>query len=203
MISATTGSHKQDLHRIDDRDGQALARYARAAIDHALGGPRPQISVGEELREPGATFVTLHRDGDFQGCIGTIEATRPIVDDVAEHAVAAALLDPRGAPLERSDLDHLDVEVSLLSPLEPIEYDGTEAGAAQAIVPFRDGVVLGFRGRRATFLPQVWDDLPQPSEFLFRLKRKAGLPSDFWSDEITLQRYTTRVWHDPAAAVLP
>ena len=186
--------------RVDEAEGKRLAAYARAVIAEALGGDRASKPHSPAIDEEGATFVTLRRrDGDLHGCIGALEAQRTIVDDVAKNAVAAALYDPRAPVITLRDVAELDVEVSLLSRLEPIEFDGTEGGAVRALVPFRDGVVLELGHRRGTFLPQVWETLPRPTDFLEHLKEKAGLAKTFWSPDIRLSRYTSRKWLDRAS----
>jgi AmmeMemoRadiSam system protein A len=167
-----------------------LARWARERLCEALAGPgavRPAGDWGEERR---ATFVTLRwPDGRLQGCIGTLQPVRSLLDDVAHNAVAAGLDDPRGAPLRLADVDALEVEVSLLSPLERVEFSGGEAAARAALRAGTDGVVLEWRARRATLLPVMWEQLPDPAAFLSMLKTKAGLPQDFWSDDVMLFRY--------------
>lgn len=183
--------------RIDERQGRALAVYARAAIVEALGGPPATVPHESGFDAPAATFVTLRRHGELHGCVGALEPRRALVDDVGENAVAAALRDPRAPPIDRADVPSLDVEVSLLSPLEPIAYDGTEEGAARALVPFRDGVVLRRGLRRGTYLPQVWESLPDARAFLQSLLLKAGIHGP-WTPDIALERYSVRKWYDPA-----
>jgi AmmeMemoRadiSam system protein A len=168
-----------------------LARFARARIAEELGGARAsnRDEIVSGCNEPGASFVTLRwRDGRLQGCIGTLEPRRLLADDVAQNALAAAFSDPRAMPLALSDLDAIEVEVSVLSKLERIAFDGTEAGARTAIVT-GEGVVIARGPQRGTFLPQMWEKLPTKEEFLFELKRKARL-GDGWSPEIELYRYT-------------
>jgi hypothetical protein len=168
-----------------------LAVFARERIAKELGKPpeNPQ-ELDAVCNEVGASFVTVRwKDGRLQGCIGSLEARRSLRDDVTKNALAAAFADPRAAPLALSDLENLRVEVSVLSPLEPVAYDGTEEGARRAIHP-GDGVVLAIGERRATFLPQMWTELPLAEEFLNELKRKAHLSPTFWSSDIVLRRYT-------------
>jgi AmmeMemoRadiSam system protein A len=173
-----------------DGHGQALALWARARLKQELGGPIAVPPSGEWAQEPGATFVTLRRrDGRLQGCIGTLEARRSLLNDVAHNAVAAGLHDPRCVPVSLADVDDLDVEVSILSPLERIRFED-QPSALKAIRPGVDGIVFEFRGRRATFLPSMWPRLPDVHEFMGELKEKAGFPSDFWDDDVRLYRYT-------------
>jgi AmmeMemoRadiSam system protein A len=169
-----------------------LARFARARIGEELGaGPAPLDGMDAFCKRPGASFVTLRwNDGDLQGCIGSLEPRRPLVEDVAHNAIAAAFLDPRAAPLRLRDLERLRTEVSVLSPLERVAFDGTEEGARAALRVGTDGVLLACRGRRGTFLPQMWEQLETPEIFLNELKRKARLAPDFWAPDVELHRYT-------------
>lgn len=173
---------------IREQDGVALARYARASITAALGGPVPQAPEFPGADEPGATFVTLHRGDTLHGCIGTIEPRRPLLDDVRSNAVSAALYDPRATRLVKEDVAALSVEVSLLGPLERIACR-SELEAIAALRP-GEGVVLRSGLRRATYLPQVWENLPEPEVFLRSLKSKAGLSESYWSDDVELYRYS-------------
>lgn len=182
-------------HRVYAR-GLALAR---SEIADKLGMPMPKPADTAWLKKPGATFVTLTRFGDLRGCIGSLEARRPLGLDVRENAVAAAFHDPRFWPLTRDEYDGLRVEVSLLSPAEALDVKG-EVDALAALRPHIDGVVFEYGHRRSTFLPQVWEQLPQPAGFLAHLKRKAGLPADFWDDGVRLSRYTVTKWKEKEAA---
>lgn len=171
--------------------GDVLVRYAREHLREALGGPKAMRPTGEWCRIPGATFVTLRwRSGDLQGCIGTLEADRAIVDDVAHNAVAAGLRDPRTRPCKLGDLDNLHVELSILSPLEAI---ASEADIRVGV----DGIVLSSAGRRATFLPVMWERLPTKKTFMDELRHKAGLPRDY-SGKASLMRYTVTKFEDRA-----
>lgn len=177
---------------IDLREhGPELVRFARAHLREALGGAKSTRPTGEWCAELAATFVTLRwKGGDLQGCIGTLEADRAIVDDVAYNAVAAGTRDPRMRPCVLADIDNLHVELSILSPLEPI---GSEA----EIRPGTDGIVLLHHGRRTTFLPVMWERLPTQDRFMSELRNKAGLPRDF-GGEVQLLRYTAAKFEDPA-----
>jgi AmmeMemoRadiSam system protein A len=175
--------------------GAVLLRLARHAIERALGVDAQVKEDAAWLAEPGATFVTLRRGGDLRGCIGSLEARRPLIQDVMFNAMAAALRDPRFPPLTAQELPRTRVEVSLLSPQEPIAFSDEE-DALRQLRPGVDGVVLEYQGRRGTFLPQVWGDLPDRRQFLRHLKRKAGLAEDFWSAEIRLSRYTVEKWKE-------
>lgn len=175
--------------------GSVLLPLARAAIAGELGRPQAADDSAPWLREPGACFVTLTRQGELRGCIGTLEAHRPLLTDVRVNAVAAAFHDPRFAPLSMRELDLVEVEVSLLSPMQALDF-ASEAEALALLRPGIDGVVLSYGSRRSTFLPQVWEQLPDVHAFMAHLKRKAGLPADFWHAELRLQRYTVAQWKE-------
>ena len=164
------------------------------AIAHeAIGQPREPAQPGEWpddwLRRRAATFVTLRMQGDLRGCIGTLDARRSLGDDVAHNAHAAAYHDPRFPPLARDDRPRIAVEISVLSPRVPIEAPSEEAAVAR-LQPGIDGVVVEYQDLRATFLPQVWESIPEPFDFLRELRRKAGLPERFWHDDLRLWRYS-------------
>jgi len=175
--------------------GQALLVRARNAIAARLGLPVQAEPDHPALQEPGATFVTLSKVGQLRGCIGSLEAHRSLDRDVRANAIAAAFDDPRFAPVQAAEWPQLDVEVSLLSAATPIAFHD-EADALRQLRPGIDGVIFECNGRRSTFLPQVWESLPEPSEFLSQLKRKAGLPGDFWAQGVKLYRYEVRKWKE-------
>ena len=175
--------------------GQTLLALARAAIAEKLGVPTPFFDEAQWLDEPGATFVTLTCAGALRGCIGSLVAERPLRTDVASNARAAAFSDPRFAPLSAREYREIEVEVSLLSPMQPVTVE-SETQALTLLRPGIDGVLLEYGRRRGTFLPQVWEQLPEPRAFLAQLKQKAGLPADFWSEEIRLSRYTVTKWRE-------
>lgn len=199
---AAAAASKRDAETVAGDDaglGAALLGHARRAIADALGqaaGPAPAPHAG--LAERGATFVTLRIAGELRGCIGTLEARRPLADDVQMHALAAAFRDPRFPPLGAHEFAALEIEVSVLGEPEPLP-PLAEAEAHAALRPGVDGVVLEWRGRRATFLPQVWDELPEPRDFLAALKRKAGLPADHWASDLRLARYSVRKYVEQRA----
>lgn len=148
------------------------------------------------LDAPGAAFVTLHLDGELRGCIGTLEAFRPLAEDVRINAVNAAFRDPRFLPLAPEEFDLIRVEVSVLSAPEPLDDVRSEARAVAALRPGVDGVILRSGSHRATFLPQVWQQLPSPHDFLTHLRRKAGLRPDHWDEHTTVSRYTVQAWEE-------
>ena len=172
-----------------------LPAFARAAIAHRLGASSrlPRTDLDARLERLAASFVTLTQGAALRGCIGSLEASRPLVDDVETNAVAAAFEDRRFAPLEISELGLTRVEVSVLSPVEPLEASG-EADLLARLRPGEDGLVLVCGEHRATFLPQVWEQLPEPRGFVDQLRRKAGLPADFWGAGPRFCRYRVRKW---------
>lgn len=175
----------------DDKD--LLLRVASDSIRHGFkdGSPLPVRveDFPESLRPERATFVTLQKAGQLRGCIGMLEACRPLVADVAENAFAAAFEDPRFPPLAPLELDGLDIHVSILSPPEPMSVQD-EADLLRQLRPGIDGLIIEDGPRRATFLPSVWEELPDPAAFLQHLKRKAGFRPDHWSRSFRASRYT-------------
>jgi len=162
----------------------------RPAASSAQTGVPPTASPRHNpwLDAPGAAFVTLTQDGQLRGCIGSLVAHRSLRDDVASNALAAAFDDPRFPPLRADELARTRIEVSVLSQPVPMSFTSREDALSQ-LRPGVDGVVLGARGRRATFLPQVWEELPEPEQFIAHLFRKAGLPPTYWGDDVTISRY--------------
>ena len=175
--------------------GELLLPIARAAIASALGLGAQAPEDASCLQQPGACFVTLTQRGQLRGCIGSLEARRSLLADVKANAVAAALQDPRFAPLTPGELALTRVEVSLLSPLQEMHF-ASEADALAQLRPGIDGVVFSFGRHRSTFLPQVWEQLPTATEFMAQLKRKAGLAADFWDPAVRLQRYSVAKWQE-------
>jgi uncharacterized protein len=181
---------------VTDRQlGDALLVRARNAIASELGGAQAKEPEHPALHQPGATFVTLTRQGELRGCIGSVEAFRPLDQDVRENARAAAFRDPRFAPLRAGELAATRVEVSLLTPAEPILF-ATEEGAVGQLRQGIDGVILESERHRGTFLPQMWERLPDPWQFMSQLKRKAGLADNFWSKDLRLYRYEVQKWSE-------
>jgi hypothetical protein len=186
-----------DTDQADAEKGSTLLKLARSEIGSKLGHVAAFHAQSDWLAEPGACFVTLTRQGELRGCVGTLEAHRPLGMDVRENALAAAFRDPRFMPLTRDEFEEIRVEVSLLSPTQPLAVTD-EASALATLRPNIDGVVFEYRHFRSTFLPQVWEQLPDPAEFLAQLKRKAGLPMDFWAEPVRLSRYTVSKWKEVA-----
>ena len=177
--------------------GQELLAIARESIGEALGLAEAASRGAPWLFEPGASFVTLTREGALRGCVGSIHAYRSLYADVRANAQAAAFDDTRFRPLVTSELELVRIEVSLLTPPEALPVAGEQEALAR-LRPHVDGVILEAGRLRSTFLPQVWDQLPEPADFLTHLKAKAGLPPGFWSKEVRLQRYQVSKWKEPA-----
>jgi uncharacterized protein len=180
-----------------DALGRALLVRARNAIAAELGLPTEPEPSGEGLDQPGAVFVTLTQGSELRGCIGSLDAWRPLDADVRANAKAAAFRDPRFPPLTAGELPATRVEVSLLTPPTPMHFANEEDAISQ-LRPGLDGIILECGSHRGTFLPQVWDSLPERHLFLDHLKRKAGLPPDYWVPGIKLSRYEVRKWKEPA-----
>jgi AmmeMemoRadiSam system protein A len=173
---------------------QQLLQIARDAIVQALESPRRKVPVfgklPDELMQKRATFVTLTIGGNLRGCIGMLEACRPLAEDVAANARAAAFEDPRFPPLTQTEFEKLEIHISILSPSEEMVFS-SEDDLLRQIRPGVDGLILQEGFRRGTFLPSVWDELPQKELFWAHLKLKAGLPATYWSDTLRVFRYTT------------
>jgi len=182
---------------LDTEKGKVLLHLARAAIGSELGFDSHDYPRTAWLDEPGATFVTLMLNGRLRGCIGSLEAHRPLIDDVRHNAAAAAFRDPRFMPLNEVEFADTAIEVSVLGAPERISFS-SEADALAQLHRGEDGVILEYGPHRATYLPQVWAHLPDPQSFVEELKVKAGLPEDFWSDDIKLSRYTVQKFSEVA-----
>jgi AmmeMemoRadiSam system protein A len=196
--------------------GSVLCAIARRAIAARLGMPDGPLGTATNivpfgtgdaaspvtrsddswLHLPGATFVTLTKHGALRGCIGSLSAHRTLRDDVAANAVNAAVHDPRFPPLTHAELAETHIEVSVLSAPEPLPF-ANHADAVARLRPRLDGVILEYGSHRGTFLPQVWDQLPDASDFLVHLVRKAGLPAGWWDDSARLSRYTVTAFEEP------
>ncbi|MEP0806667.1 MAG: AmmeMemoRadiSam system protein A [Chloroflexota bacterium] len=169
--------------KLTAEEQKTLLRLAREAMEHAVRGeklpPLDLSSLSPTLREPGASFVTLTIGGQLRGCIGALEAYQPLAEDVREHAIAAALQDPRFPPVREDELSKIQVEVSRLTRPLPLDYKDA-SDLLSKLRPGVDGVVLRDGFRRATFLPQVWEKIPNPAEFLDNLCYKMGASPDLW-----------------------
>ncbi|PKO25173.1 MAG: AmmeMemoRadiSam system protein A [Betaproteobacteria bacterium HGW-Betaproteobacteria-8] len=197
---------QQETLTLPDNLGQVLIPLARDAIAEALGAKtlgaktlgKPGVAIEESLpwlQEPGATFVTLTQSEQLRGCIGSLQAHRPLLQDIKANAYAAAFRDPRFSPLQAHELDETEVEVSLLSAMQPLQFRDEQHAWSQ-LRAGEDGVVLEFGSYRSTFLPQVWEQLPEVSDFMARLKQKAGLHAAFWHEDVRLYRYTVQKFRE-------
>lgn len=175
--------------------GRVLLPLARSAIAAQLGLGQAAQDDRPWLKQQGACFITVRRDDKLRGCIGTLRAHRALAEDVKANAVAAAFRDPRFAPLDAGELAAIALEISVLSVLESMSF-ADEPDALRQLRAGVDGVVFEYGHHTSTFLPQVWEDIKEPVEFLAHLKYKAGLPPDFWDSEVKLSRYTVFKWRE-------
>jgi len=180
---------------VNQRDAETLLTLARETIQQGLRDGRAlNLDLDEMpdgLNQRGASFVTLTLDGQLRGCIGHLEANQALVQDVVENAALAAFSDPRFAPLTAKEFETVEISLSILSAPEPLLFD-SEADLLRKIRPGTDGLILEEGRQRGTFLPSVWESLPEPQDFLRRLKQKAGLSADYWSDSLQILRYTAQ-----------
>jgi AmmeMemoRadiSam system protein A len=182
-----------DTAALAQTHGALMLDLARRTLAYAADAGRPPAvnleSFPEPLRAPGASFVTLEKEGRLRGCIGSLQAHRPLVRDVVENSFRAGSRDPRFPPLTKAELAAgIDCSLSLLSPPERMLIRD-EADLLAQLRPGIDGLILADGAKRATFLPQVWDQLPEAATFLAHLKRKAGMAPDHWSPTVTAERY--------------
>ena len=183
-----------EAHTLDAAARRLLLEVAWESIRHglAVGAPlQPNpAAYPDVLRAPRAAFVTLHHHGALRGCIGHLEASQALVLDVADNAFAAAFRDPRFGRLEPWELQDLELDCSVLTPAEPMVFED-EPDLLRQLRPAVDGLILEDGWARGTFLPAVWESLPEPRQFLNELKRKAGLPAHHWSKTLKVSRYRT------------
>jgi AmmeMemoRadiSam system protein A len=177
-----------------------LLRIARKAIENAVNGKPIEVIdlkiIPEGLKEIGASFVTLTKKGELRGCIGALEPSKPLVLDVQEHAIAAALSDYRFPPVSSSELDDLEIEISRLTIPKKLEYKSVEELLSK-IRPGIDGVILKDGFRRATFLPQVWKKIANKEIFLSQLCLKMGSDPDFWRRKnLEVATYQVEEFHE-------
>lgn len=180
--------------KLSTEDKELCHQVARESIhyglEHGVKIPVNTHDYSPELQKEFATFVTLHKNGALRGCIGALEAYQPLINDVAEHAYAAAFSDPRFPQLEQSEFDQLEIEISVLGKPEAMKFKDEEDLLSQ-IRPNIDGLILESGYNRGTFLPSVWEQLPDKKDFLNHLKMKAGLPTQWWDDNVKISRYET------------
>lgn len=177
-----------------------LLKLARQAMETAVLGKKiPPLDLEDfspALAEPGATFVTLTSSGQLRGCIGALEAFQPLAEDVTEHAVAAALQDYRFPPVQPDELPAIKIEISRLTAPQPLEYS-TPLDLVHKLRPGVDGVIIRDGFRRATFLPQVWEKLPDAEEFLGHLCAKMGAHPDLWQHKhLEVLTYQVEEFHE-------
>lgn len=181
------------------KDAQAiLLQVAHEAISYGLAnGSEKRIDLNRyepKIEEQRASFVTLYLYGELRGCIGTLEACQPLIIDVAHNAYAAAFSDPRFAPLTATEFKNIEIDISILNPTEEMNFNSEKELLAQ-LRPNIDGLILSDGPAQATFLPSVWQQIPEPIDFITHLKLKAGLSAHYWSDTIKMERYTTTKFH--------
>jgi len=171
---------------------QQLIQIAKDSIayglKHGLALPINDKDYVSELQLQRATFVTLEIEHQLRGCIGMLEAVRPLVIDIAENAFSAAFRDPRFPPLSTKEYSQLEIHISILSPAESMSFY-SEEDLIHQLRPGIDGLIMQEDGHRGTFLPSVWESLAEPEEFVRHLKQKSGLASDYWSDSLKVSRY--------------
>ncbi|MBL1277729.1 MAG: AmmeMemoRadiSam system protein A [Ectothiorhodospiraceae bacterium] len=171
-----------------------LRHLAKDAVEyglaHAMLIPVEMARYPRPLRETGACFVTLNLRGELRGCIGTLSAYQPLVEDVAHNAYAASFSDPRFMPLTEKEFAGVEIHLSVLTPYTPMHFN-SEADLLSQIRPGVDGLLLEDAYHRGTFLPAVWESLPEATQFLQHLKQKAGLPANYWSNTLKVSRYTS------------
>ncbi len=187
---------------VSEKEGRLLLKIARQEISRCFGkekSPAGKIDVTADMPALNAyrgSFVTLHKQGALRGCIGTIVPEKPLFEDVKDNAVHAAFNDSRFRPLTGEELNDIHIEVSILTPLQTLEYDGA-TGLISKLRPGIDGVMIKKNGYQATFLPQVWEQLPAPQSFLGQLCLKAGLPENEWqSGTLDVQVYQVQFFEE-------
>jgi len=179
---------------MDDNEKTELLLLARNSIEQGINTRSPlDITPGdfsEILQTQGCCFVTLHKNGELRGCIGSLSAFQPLIADVVLHAFSAAFRDSRFSPVGVDELEELHIEISVLTPQQPIKV-ANEEELLRVLVSGVDGLTLKDNHYHSTFLPSVWDQLPDKKEFLSHLKAKAGMPEGYWSDTLEAFRYHT------------
>ena len=188
------------MSQLNAEERGLLLKLARNAITERVMGRNPiipeMVSLSPNLSEPGATFVTLTIDGQLRGCIGSLESTQSLVDDVMAHADAAAFHDYRFSPVVADELDKIHIEISRITSLIPLIFDNAE-DLLMKLRPGIDGVILQDGQRRATFLPQVWEKIPDPSEFLDHLCIKMGASPELWRQKkVEIFIYEVEEFHE-------
>ncbi|NOX09058.1 MAG: AmmeMemoRadiSam system protein A [Gammaproteobacteria bacterium] len=179
---------------LSQQDRETLLHTARASIQYGLQHHQPApIEIGgysKTLQTHCASFVTLQIHQQLRGCIGTLEAYQPLIKDVSNHAYAAAFQDPRFSALSKEEETQIHIDISVLTPAELLTFN-SEVDLIQQIRSGQDGLILEEGAYKGTFLPSVWESLPQTDIFLRHLKQKAGLSPDYWSNTLRVYRYQT------------
>lgn len=179
---------------LSNEDQQTCLQLARQSIKHGLEEGRAlhvnPSDYSNDLQQHLASFVTLHKDGSLRGCIGALQARQPLINDISEHAYAAAFQDPRFPVLQDNEYVQLDVKISVLSNPELMTFI-SEEDLLQQIRPNIDGLIIEYGYNRGTFLPSVWEQLSDKKEFLNHLKMKANLAKDWWDNTVKISRYET------------
>lgn len=179
---------------INDEEKSTLLDTARKSIayglQHQRALPVDTKNYSALLQANGASFVTLNLNQQLRGCIGTLEAYQPLINDVSEHAYAAAFQDPRFSAVTETEAEQLEIHISILTPGKEMNFT-SEENLLEQLRPGVDGIILQDGFHKATFLPSVWEQLTQPADFLNHLKVKAGLSKNHWSDNLKISRYQT------------
>ena len=181
---------------LDDADKEQLREIATTSIESGLSQKQyaPELNaLSKSLQADGASFVTLTIQKELRGCIGSLEAYQPLALDVCQNAFSSAYRDPRFPSLSKSEWKLCSMSISVLTKPESIEVESEEQLLSK-LVPGKDGLVLSWRHHRATYLPSVWEQLPEPSRFISELKVKAGLSPEFWSTDMTFKTYRSIVF---------
>jgi uncharacterized protein len=200
MQEPDQGGAQMSDDQLTPEERSLLLKQARQALICGVNStPLEPLNLDDfpfKLRQPGATFVTLTIDAHLRGCVGALEPYQPLIEDVREHAIAAALQDFRFAPVDPTELEHISIEISRLTPPKKLIYDGSH-DLLRKLRPGIDGVVLRDGLRRSTFLPQVWEKLPDIETFLNHLCQKMGAPSDLWrKKQLEVFVYQVEEFHD-------
>lgn len=185
------------MQEFQQKERDILLKTAHDTIQFCLNNPLNKMPTHlneypEQLRLQRACFVTLHLNGQLRGCIGSLQAHQALILDVIQNSYSAAFRDPRFAPLTAEEIPLISLEISVLTTPRRMQFN-SEADLLQQILPGADGLILSDAGHRGTFLPSVWQQLPEKQAFLQHLKIKAGLPTNYWSNSITVERYTTEL----------
>ncbi|MFZ2096020.1 MAG: AmmeMemoRadiSam system protein A [Anaerolineales bacterium] len=185
---------------LTDNDRSFLLSLARQSIDNYLNNTAlPLVEFGilsPILKEQGASFVTLTYRGYLRGCVGALDAYQSLAEDVREHAIAAAFQDYRFPPVQAKEMKDIEIEISYLTQPTPLSYENPNE-LLEKLRPNIDGVVIQDGMRRATFLPQVWEKIPDPAEFLDQLCMKMGAPADLWrKKKLEIKTYQVEEFHE-------